>query len=108
MSEQVNLEGYRAEMITAAADAGLRSAASADPDYVEDALEAIERLAATGQDFGADEVRALLGGVSRPSLGAAFRRASSLGLIRPVGVRSSSSVSRHGGLQRVWRGISDA
>ena len=73
------------------------------------ALEELERLAAGDRvDFTADTLTARIGQPDSPNaIGAIFGKASRAGLIHCVGVRTSTRIARHGGIQRVWRGRTD-
>lgn len=76
-----------------------------DRDWTEDGERTIRDLAESGKDFTADAVSFRCGpGPSNGAMGALFLQASRAGLIECVGVRSSSRLQRHSGLQRVWRG----
>ena len=72
------------------------------------AHRAIRALAATGEAFGADELRAC--GLAEPPhpnhWGQAFSVARKAGVIVAVGADASSRASRARGLNRVWRGSS--
>jgi hypothetical protein len=105
-AEQFPFEGYRRDLIQRAADTGMQVAAYSDPDYQEAALAAIRDLAAMGAHFSADDVTRACGPApSKAALGAAFRRAARAREIECVGFMTSDRVSRHGGLQRLWRGV---
>lgn len=104
-AEESHLDAYRAEVIFAVRDAGEQQALGFDRAWADAAEEALERLASAGYEFTADDLIAEVGSPSSPgATGAAFAKASSAGLIRAVGVRTSRRISRHAGLQRVWRG----
>jgi len=105
-TDQASLADWARQLAEASRDAGQDAARRADPDAFEAALEAIRQLARNGGEFGADDVRALsriplLGSVT----GSAFAAARKVGLIESVGFETSRSPSRHGGLQRTWRGV---
>lgn len=88
-------------------DDGMRTAEHTSDVRVRAALETVIRdLAATGQEFTADQVRQQVDPASPQLLGAAFSRAARDGIIVCVGATTSASPSRHGGLLRVWRGVS--
>jgi len=77
------------------------------PPWKVRAQRAIAQLAATGDEFAADDVllECNLRPPRRPSqLSAAFRVAQRAGVIRAVGVRRSERPSRRGGKVRVWVG----
>jgi hypothetical protein len=80
-----------------------------DPWWLDGALRAIREMAATGREFGADDLRVTYG-LSEPdhpaAWGALFRIACRKGWIVPVGARPSRTSSRQGSLIRTWRGIS--
>jgi hypothetical protein len=99
---------YRAGVIEAVTNVGTQAALSFDRDWSDAALDAITRLAASGRQFDADDVRDLVGEPPSPAaMGAAFRAAARARLIRCVGFETSSRITRHGGLQRVWEGVRD-
>jgi hypothetical protein len=84
---------------------GQSTAAAADPEGFEWALEAIAGLADQGYPFDAADVRAAAGPFERPNVvGAAFSAARKAGLIEVAGYATSRTVSRHGALVRLWRG----
>ena len=78
-----------------------------DDFWTDGALRAIEALAATGRTFSASQLRDdpyNLPDPAHPShWGAVFSRARTEGLIEPAGYAPSSTSSRKGGVQRVWR-----
>jgi hypothetical protein len=79
----------------------------------EAARRSIERRAAAGVVFGADDVfwdvEAEVGDLpisgSPNYLGGAFLAAKHAGIIAPAGVTTSRRRSRHAGLQRLWIGV---
>jgi hypothetical protein len=77
-------------------------------DYRQKIEAAIRWFAEDGQEFTADDVRALIGdpprGVSSNLTGALFNAASKAGVIRMVGYGISARVQGHGNLQRRWVG----
>jgi hypothetical protein len=83
-----------------------RADLAADPDWKATADAAIDQLAATGQPFTADDVRAL--GVpdpdSRKAWGARFLSASRAGRIIRVGYVPSKRPSVHAHPIAQWRG----
>lgn len=100
------LDVYREDFARAAARAGLERAAIGDSLAFEVASDAIRDLASTGAHFDADDVRAYSKvPLTGPTIGAAFGHAAKSGLIEEVGFAKSKTVSRHGGLIRVWRGV---
>jgi len=106
-AEQVGLRSYRGDVISAVREAGEQRALW-DHDWSESALEELERLAGSSQDFTADDLVAEVGAPDSPgAVGAAFSKAAKSGLIRTVGYATSRRVGRHGGLVRVWRGRAD-
>jgi hypothetical protein len=100
VTAQLDFESYQAELVTAARDAGLASAACNDAEWVESVLEWIYDLPA-GAVVHADLVRSLHG-PSRAA-GPVFRTAAKRGVLEAVGLQESSAITRHKGLQRVWR-----
>ena len=103
-SPQLTLTEYRDAVVAAAKDAGTTTARKGDPDLYAAALEVIERWAERGAVFSADDVVADLAGVAGPAVGSAFRAAASAGIIRAFGVTTTSRVSSHGRLLRLWIG----
>lgn len=68
----------------------------------------IANLAATGDPFTADDVRAVVGppvAASPQAFGARFHAAHSAEVIVPVGFTTSDRPERHGGILRVWQGV---
>jgi hypothetical protein len=74
--------------------------------YKHRTLGVIAAFALTGEDFTADDVRAVVGDPPHhPNvLSALFRKARQIGIIVPVGIGTAQRKSRHAGLNRVWRG----
>ena len=74
------------------------------------ATRAVEYLAEGGQPFTVAEVVEL--GTGEPDhpnrWGALFQAAYKAGLIVPLGYTRSQRASRHGGVVRVWQGVSKA
>lgn len=102
IGQQLTLEDGRR-----ARDVGQQIATySTDVAWVLAADAAIERLAATGDPFTADEVRAMVGPPvgSASAMGPRFTAAAAAGIIRKIGYRQSSSPTRHAGILAVWRG----
>src|SRR5438105_9718295 len=83
---------------------GMALAAGAEsPDWK--GAEAIALLARGGEDFTAEDVRALAGDPSHPNaLGAALNAAARKGLIVCVGRIKAERPSRHANEVRLWRG----
>jgi len=104
VSAQTTLDTYRQELAEAAAESGMERSRTADLDGHAEALELIRELAWAGVTFDADDVRGRQRIGTPTVLGAAFREACRRGWIEPVAVGSSRSPSRHGSLQRRWRG----
>lgn len=81
----------------------------ANPAYRARLIDAIEQLAATGQPFCADQVRAVAGDppadCSPNVAGAVINHAAKAGLIRFVGYTRSARVVGHGNLVRLWAGV---
>lgn len=97
---------YRDEVIATVRDAGQQAALAFDRTWSDEAMEALERLAADGTEFSADQLLEHVGEPASPGVvGAVFGKAARAGLIRAVGVSTSRRISRHGGLQRVWVGV---
>ena len=81
-----------------------------DPWWLDGALRAIETLAAADVIFSTDELRADPFNIPEPShsshWGALFAKARAEGLVKPVGFTTSRTISRNGGVLRLWRGAS--
>jgi hypothetical protein len=99
------VERYRAGIIRVTREAGEQAALSFEREWSDEAFEALERIAAAGCEFTADD---LVEEVGQPSsaaaIGPVFHKAASAGVIRAVGFTTSRRVSRHNGLQRIWIG----
>lgn len=81
-------------------------AALEDLDWPVDALNWIEAYAWSGLPFDADDLRRSLRAAPTPNqVGAAFRTARKLGLIKPIGFTESTTPSRKHSVIRVWRGV---
>jgi hypothetical protein len=111
VNEAPSLLDYLENLAETAGETGRRRALAAvaenDRAWLEVALGAIAELAATGQDFSAEEIRARASaGPSTGSMGAAFKLAVAARLIVRVGYRPSKFPSRHGAVVAVWRGRS--
>src|SRR5690348_8431813 len=79
--------------------------ASEGSEWKDRADAAIRSLAASGEEFTAEDVRARAGDPSRPNaFGARFSSAAKRGLIRRVGFRNSSRPTLHSHPVAVWRG----
>jgi hypothetical protein len=100
------VRNFRAERIQAVADEGMQRSLFLAEDWVIDAEAEIARLAQGDTHFSADDIVSECGPApSAGAVGAVFRRASRAGVIEPIGVTTSRRLSRHGGLQRIWRGL---
>ena len=100
------LDAYRDSMINTVRSEGEQRAFFNAEDWVVEAEAEIARLAQSGAHFSADDIVAEVGPApSTGAVGAIFRRAARAGVIEPVGVTTSRRVSRHSGLQRMWRGL---
>lgn len=83
-------------------------AARVDPDWLDNAREALYDLARTGKPFTSEDVlhRAGLSIGDHRALGGLFRSARSLLVIAPTGrVVSARRPVRNGGLVREWVGL---
>lgn len=76
---------------------GMERADAAEPDeWKARADAAIRELAASGQEFNAEDVRAIAGSPSRPNaFGSRFLAAARAGLIVKTGYRNSTRPSLH-------------
>ena len=100
------LDPYRAALIDAVQDEGMQRALSFARPWVEVADEALLDLARSGRHFCADDLLAEVGPAPSPgATGAVFKRAARAGIIEPIGFTTSQRLSRHGGVQRLWRGL---
>ena len=89
-------------------DAALaRVAAHADPDFMAAALAAVERVAATRDEFTTDHVWVEIGTAQtheRRAMGAVMRQAMRLKIVAPTTLfRPSDQAQCHGRPMRVWR-----
>lgn len=85
-----------------------RAAALDDLDWGADALAWIEAYAWSGLTFTADDLRKSIREAPTPNqVGAAFRAARQLGLIRAVGFTESNTPSRKHSVNRVWVGVTE-
>lgn len=92
---------------TNARDAGIERAYGRDPIWNEKALEELRRLARSGLEFSAEDIRDRVGDPdSSGSLGGLFQRARHAGLIEFVGYRRARRIQRHAGVIGIWRGRS--
>lgn len=90
------------------AEGGTRAVGRNFPEWGERARGAIEQLAAEGMEFSADAIYALAGPPPHPNaVGAAFGSAARDGLIEFIRYGVASRASRHGGVQRIWRGTTN-
>jgi hypothetical protein len=99
---QATLDAYIAELASRARDTGLATAERNDAEWANRVFAWIAGLE-HGVEVTADDARREWG--TSPAMGSVFRRASQAGLISPVGLTESTAVSRHKGLQRVWRRV---
>ena len=110
MSEpQATLDAYRRGLTDTVREANEQLALGVDPDWNDAAWGTLIRLARSGREFSADDLVDAAGSPSSPgATGALFAHAARQGLIRMAGVTTSRRLTRHGSLQRVWRGRLDA
>lgn len=96
------------ELGQALRDQGIaRVDAAEDPAWRAAADVAIAELAASGEEFTAEDVRRIAGDPTHPNaMGARFRAAAQAGIIRRVGYRASSRVQLHAHPIAVWVGRS--
>lgn len=93
-------------------DAGVASVMAADTAITrlekDDLVPIVERLAAAGKPFTADDVRNEFPQGWEPRhpnlMGAVFLSCARAGIIRRVGHRSSTVAARHSGTHAVWVG----
>lgn len=80
-----------------------RPAAISDPQWVESAINVIERLAREYGTVTAEDLRKHHDAPEHANqIGSAFKTAYSQKIITPVGYRQSRDKSRRGGALRVW------
>jgi hypothetical protein len=73
-------------------------------EWFEDARFMIERLAASNDQFGADDLRKVMRAAPNNHwAGLAFSQAQQAGLIEWVGYRKSTTKSRKGSPVSIWR-----
>lgn len=113
MSEQPTFDTHLQELAEARArrDSGQQEALHGTHPWWKVAAEReIERLAASGREFTADDLWEAVGspmaGASHQAVGGLFSQACRRGLIESVGFRQSQRASRHASVLRVWRGAS--
>ena len=93
----------------ASRDEGMaRTTEAAEPDEITRLDRAIARMAATGEVFSANSIRAELDGVRGPLIGARFRNAATRGLIVPVSYTPSTDRRTHAHPIRTWQGTAKA
>ena len=85
-------------------DQGHLRAAQADVGWLGDAHRVIVELAAAGEAFSAEDLRARTEPPEPNLVGVAIRRARLLGLIVPAGTDTANRPAAHGRLLRTWRG----
>lgn len=87
-------------------DLGIDKINSKTPEAWKTACDlAIARLALTGQEFTAEDVRRAVGDPHHPNaMGARFNVAAKQGVIEHVGYRKPARASRHAAPIGVWRG----
>ena len=106
MMEQVALEQYRRQVVEAVRSEGEQAALSFSREWADVAWDELVTLARSGRHFTADDLTAEIGSPpSAGAVGALFNQGRKTGLIEPIGVATSRRLSRHGGLQRMWRGL---
>lgn len=72
-------------------------------EWLADAVATIIGLAYSQPEFSADDLARELRPAPHPNLtGVAFSKARMAGYITTVGIHSSATKSRNGGIQRVW------
>ncbi|WP_129711020.1 hypothetical protein [Haloactinopolyspora alba] len=77
-----------------------------EPTWAELADREIAAMARSGSEFTSSDLREVIGEPEHPNhWGPRFTAARRAGVIELVAVRPSSTPSRHGGLVRVWRGV---
>ena len=102
LADQLRLDAYLDQLNTTIRDDGLERAERGDPDWANRAFAYLKDLPQR-TEVTADDVRSRFG----PSMavGSVFRKASRTRLIEVVGLCESKAVTRHKGLQRVWRRV---
>lgn len=91
-------------------DDGMAKAGTGTPgvlssDWRDKAAEAMAELAATGEEFSADDLVEKVGPPPHPNmLGPTFGNAARADLINAVGFRQATRASAHARVQRTWKG----
>lgn len=81
-----------------------RPAAISDPQWVESAVNVIERLARENGTVTSEDLRREFEPPEHANqVGSAFRSAYNQKIIVPIGFKISSDKSRNGGAIRIWR-----
>ena len=81
-----------------------RPAAISDPQWVESAVNVIERLARENGTVTSEDLRKNIDPPEHANqIGSAFRSAYLKKIIIPIGFKISSDKSRNGGAIRIWR-----
>ena len=90
---------------------GMQLALDAQPDWAEQAFEAIKQLAKRGTQFTSEDVLAITGLPSgevgqhkNNASGAIMNKAARAGIIRKVGYDTAKRKESHGAVLRVWIG----
>lgn len=97
---QATLDAYLDAIASRGRATSLATAESNDAEWVERVHDWIYDLA-PGELVTADDVRSRSGASN--AVGSVFRTASRRGVLVAVGLQESNVVTRHKGLQRVWR-----
>jgi hypothetical protein len=91
---------------------GMQLALDAQPDWAEQAYEAIKQLAKRGTEFTSEDVLAITGlpsggvGINKNNAsGAIMNKAARAGIIRKVGYATAKRKESHGSVQAVWVGV---
>ena len=80
-----------------------------DLTWRDDATDLIERWAAEGRRFNADDLRLAMRPAPNPNMvGSVFRTAARRRLIEKIADNTSTTKSRNGGHQYTWVGIREA
>jgi len=90
---------------------GMQLALDAQPDWAEQAYEAIKQLAKRGTEFTSEDVLAITGlpsggvGINKNNAsGAIMNKAARAGIIRKVGYATAKRKESHGSIHAVWIG----
>lgn len=101
-----DLREYQLHLGETLRDEGERRAAASDPVLVARAEAILRRYVRWSEEFTAEDLRLEAGEpASANAVGGVIARFARRGEIVCVGYRRATRLQRHGGIQRIWRGI---